>query len=158
GGFVPPSDTALPLGAAWQPIDNAWEYDPAADSWKSLPPLPTRRGSAVAGEVGGKIYTIGGATTVDGPVLNDSQGRLGDPKAPFFPAFGPARVLSVTEVGGPPRPGFIPAAPNTDVVEEYDPLSDTWNVPRERMPTARSGGVSGTDGRRIYVAGGEVTT
>ena len=26
------------------------------------------------------------------------------------------------------------------------------------MPTARSGGVSGTDGRRIYVAGGEVTT
>ena len=42
GGFVPPSDTALPLGAAWQPIDNAWEYDPAADSWKSLPP-PNRR-------------------------------------------------------------------------------------------------------------------
>jgi Kelch motif len=26
------------------------------------------------------------------------------------------------------------------------------------MPTARSGGASGTDGRRIYVAGGEVTT
>ena len=31
-------------------------------------------------------------------------------------------------------------------------------LPKERMPTARSGGVSGTDGRRIYVAGGEVTT
>ena len=26
------------------------------------------------------------------------------------------------------------------------------------MPTARSGGASGSDGRRIYVAGGEVTT
>ncbi len=191
GGFIPPSDTALPLGAAWQPIDNAWEYDPAADSWKSLPPLPTRRGSAVAVEVGGKIYTIGGATTVDGPVLNDSQGRLGDPKAPFFTAFGPAMVLSVNEVydpatkkwesrapmsvarnhafgaavngkvyviGGRTGHGFILTATNTDVVEEYDPLSDTWNVPKERMPTARSGGVTGTDGRRIYVAGGEVTT
>ena len=191
GGFVPPSDTALPLGAAWQPIDNAWEYDPATDSWKSLPPLPTRRGSAVAVEVGGKIYTIGGATTVEGPVLNDSQGRLGDPKAPFFTAFGPARVLSVNEVydpatkkwesrapmsvarnhafagavngkiyviGGRTGQGFILTATNTDVVEEYDPVSNTWNVPRERMPTARSGGVSGTDGRRIYVAGGEVTT
>jgi N-acetylneuraminic acid mutarotase len=44
------------------------------------------------------------------------------------------------------------------VVEEYNPVSNTWSVPMERMPTARSGGASGTDGRRIYVAGGEVTT
>src|SRR4029453_12169270 len=33
-----------------------------------------------------------------------------------------------------------------------------WSIPKERMPTARSGGASGSDGRRIYVAGGEVTT
>ena len=46
GGFVPPKDTAIPVGGAWEPIDNAWEYDPAADSWKSLPPLPGKRGSA----------------------------------------------------------------------------------------------------------------
>jgi N-acetylneuraminic acid mutarotase len=191
GGFVPPADTALPLGAAWQPIDNAWQYDPVADTWKSLAPLPTKRGSAVAVEVGGKIYTIGGATTVEGPVRDDSRGRLDDAKDPFFTAFGPARVLAVNEVydpatnkwetrqpmsvprnhafsgavngkiyviGGRTGHGFILSATNTDVVEEYDPASDTWNVPRERMPTARSGGVSGTDGRRIYVAGGEVTT
>ena len=31
GGFVPPENTNVPLGGAWQPIDNAWEYDPAAD-------------------------------------------------------------------------------------------------------------------------------
>src|SRR4030095_13771500 len=55
GGFVAPTETALPLGAAWQPIDNAWQYDPIADTWKSLAPLPTKRGSAVAVEVGGKI-------------------------------------------------------------------------------------------------------
>ncbi len=193
GGFVPAADTALPLGAAWQPIDNAWQYDPAANSWKSLPPLPTRRGSAVAVEAGGKIYTIGGATTMEGPVLNDSVGRLGESRKDdqFFSAFGPARVLSVNEVydpatnkwerrspmsvprnhafagavngkiyviGGRTGQAFILTATNTDVVEEYNPLSDTWNVPKERMPTARSGGVSGTDGRRIYVAGGEVTT
>src|SRR4029453_8645575 len=78
GGFVAPSETALPLGAAWQPIDNAWQYDPATDSWKSLPPLPTKRGFAVAVEVGGKIYTIGGATTMEGRVLDTSTGRLGD--------------------------------------------------------------------------------
>jgi N-acetylneuraminic acid mutarotase len=191
GGFVAPAETALPLGAAWQPIDNAWQYDPVGDSWKSLAPLPSRRGSAVAAEVGGKIYTIGGATTMEGPVLDDSRGRLGESKDPFFTAFGPARVLSVNEVydpatnkwearqpmsvprnhafgaavngkiyviGGRTGHGFILTATNTDVVEEYNPASDTWNVPKERMPTARSGGVTGTDGRRIYVAGGEVTT
>ena len=191
GGFVAPSETALPLGAAWQPIDNAWQYDPVTDSWKSLPPVPTKRGSAVAVEAGGKIYTIGGATTMEGRVLDDSIGRLFDSKDPFFTAFGPSRVLSVNEVydpatnkwetrkpmsvprnhafsaavngkiyviGGRTGQAFILTATNTDVVEEYDPLSDTWNAPKERMPTARSGGVSGTDGRLIYVAGGEVTT
>ena len=179
GGFVPPKDTAIPVGGAWEPIDNAWEYDPAADSWKSLPPLPGKRGSAIAAEVGGKIYVIGGATTVEGS------------KDPFFSFFGPSRVLATNEVydpatnkwqtrkpmsvprnhafggvvngkiyviGGRTGHGFILSATNTDVVEEYNPVNDSWSVPKERMPTARSGGASGTDGRRIYVAGGEVTT
>ena len=190
GGFVAPADTALPLGAAWQPIDNAWQYDPVADTWKSLPPVPTKRGSAVAVEVGGKIYTIGGATTMEGR-CSMIRAAACDSKDPFFSAFGPSRVLSVNEVydpatnkwetrqpmsvprnhafsaavngkiyviGGRTGHGFILTATNTDVVEEYDPVSDTWSAPKERMPTARSGGVSGTDGRRIYVAGGEVTT
>ena len=89
GGFVPPKDTAIPVGGAWEPIDNAWEYDPAADSWKSLPPLPGKRGSAVAAEVGGKIYVIGGATTTEGS------------KDPFFSFFGPSRVLGTNEVYDP---------------------------------------------------------
>jgi len=179
GGFVPPKDTAIPVGGAWEPIDNAWEYDPAADSWKPLPPLPGKRGSAIAAEVGGKIYVIGGATTAEGS------------KDPFFTFFGPARVLSTNDVydpatnkwesrapmsvprnhafsgvvdgkiyviGGRTGHAFILSAANTDVVEEYNPVSNTWSAPKERMPTARSGGASGTDGRRIYVAGGEVTT
>jgi N-acetylneuraminic acid mutarotase len=179
GGFVAPTGTAMPVGGAWEPIDNAWEYDPAADSWKPLPPLPGKRGSAIAAEVGGKIYVIGGATTMEGS------------KDPFFTFVGPARVLGSNDVydpatnkwesrtpmsvprnhafsgvvngkiyviGGRTGHGFILSATNTDVVEEYNPVSNTWNVPKERMPTARSGGASGTDGRRIYVAGGEVTT
>ena len=129
--------------------------------------------------MGGKIYVIGGATTMEGS------------KDPFFTFFGPARVLGTNDVydpatnkwesrapmsvprnhafsgvvngkiyviGGRTGHGFILAATNTDVVEEYSPVSNTWSVPKERMPTARSGGASGTDGRRIYVAGGEVTT
>src|SRR6187397_2146830 len=179
GGFVAPATTAIPVGAAWEPIAEAWEFNPATDAWKPLPPLPGKRGSAIAAEVDGKIYVIGGATTMEGS------------KDPFFTAFGPARVLGTNQVydpatskwesrnamsvprnhafsgvvdgkiyviGGRTGHGFILSATNTDVVEAYDPASNAWSMPKERMPTARSGGASGTDGRRIYVAGGEVTT
>ena len=179
GGFVPPKDTAIPVGGAWEPIDSAWEYDPAADSWKSLPPLPGKRGSAVAAEVGGKIYVIGGATTVEGS------------KDPFFSFFGPSRVLGTNEVydpatnngraarrcpwrattrsaasstarstssAGAPATGSSCRPPTPTSWRNTTPISNTWSVPKERMPTARSGGASGSDGRRIYVAGGEVTT
>jgi N-acetylneuraminic acid mutarotase len=179
GGFVAPATNAIPLGAAWEPIADAYEFNPGTDSWKPLAPLPGKRGSAIAAEVGGKIYVIGGATTMEGS------------KDPFFTAFGPARVLGTNDVydpatnkwesrnpmsvprnhafsgvvngkiyviGGRTGHAFILSATNTDVVEQYDPVSNMWSMPQERMPTARSGGASGTDGRRIYVAGGEVTT
>jgi N-acetylneuraminic acid mutarotase len=179
GGFIPPTNTTVPLGAAWQPINDVWEYDPAGDSWKSLAPMPTRRGSALASEAGGKIYVIGGATTVDAS------------KDSFFTAFGPAKVLTTNEVydpatnkwesrtpmsvarnhafggtvngkiyviGGRTGHAFILSATNTDAVEEYNPVSDSWGAPRERMPYPRSGGAWGTDGKWIYVAGGEITT
>ena len=179
GGFVAPEKSPLPIGAAWQPIDNVWEYDPAADSWKALAPLPGKRGSALAVEAFGKIHLIGGATTVEGS------------KAPFFTFMGPCNVLSenlvydpatdkwesrkpmavprnhayggivnnkIYVIGGRIGHAFIMSASNTDAVEEYDPANDMWSVPKERMPTPRSGGAWGTDGRRIYVAGGEVTT
>jgi N-acetylneuraminic acid mutarotase len=62
GGFVLPPKGQPP---AWVPIDNAFEYDPASDSWKALAPMPTKRGSPVAVSLGDKIYVIGGA--VAGP-------------------------------------------------------------------------------------------
>jgi N-acetylneuraminic acid mutarotase len=195
GGFVLPENTQIPTGGAWQPIENVWEYDPAADSWRSLAPLPGKRGSAVAVEAGGKIYVIGGATTVEGS--NESwtlsSGAAASPQSvsPFITFFGAARVLATNDVydpatnkwegrkpmavprnhiyagavngkiyviGGRTGSAFIMTATNTNVVEAYDPATDTWSRPLQPMPTARSGGGYGTDGRRIYVAGGEVTT
>src|SRR6266568_6272992 len=57
GGFVLPQSGP----AAWVPINNAWEYDPATDNWKALAPMPTGRGSPVAVTIGDKMYVIGGA-------------------------------------------------------------------------------------------------
>ena len=62
GGFVLPESGA----PGWVPIANAWEYDAAGDTWKALAPMPTKRGSAVAVAVSGRIYVIGGASTHPG--------------------------------------------------------------------------------------------
>jgi N-acetylneuraminic acid mutarotase len=73
-------------------------------------------------------------------------------------AFGGVVNGKIYVIGGRTGHAFILTATNTDAVEEYNPVNDTWSGPKERMPTARSGGAWGTDGRWIYVAGGEVTT
>src|SRR5882762_8808766 len=71
GGFVLPQSGP----AAWVPIDNAWEYDPATDNWKALAPLPTPRNHATAGVAGGKIYVIGGR--VGGAFVSSGSSNVG---------------------------------------------------------------------------------
>jgi N-acetylneuraminic acid mutarotase len=172
GGFV------LPAGGppAWVPIGNAWEYDPAADSWKILAPMPTRRGSPVAAAVGGKIYVIGGASIHPGssepavlptrphralgtveeydPATDSWRARAPMPTARNHAAVGVVGG-KIYVLGGRLGAAFISVASNTDVVEEYDPATDQWGAVRARMPTPRSAVAWGVYRGRIYVAGGE---
>jgi N-acetylneuraminic acid mutarotase len=172
GGFVLP-EAGPP---AWVPIDNAWEYDPAGDAWKALAPMPTKRGSPVAATVNGKIYVIGGAsvhpgssepavlptrphralTTVEeyDPATNTWRARSPMPTARNHAAIGVVNG-KIYVIGGRLGAAFIGIASNTDVVEEYDPATDSWGAVRARMLTARSASAWGTHGGRIYVAGGE---
>jgi len=122
---------------------------------------------------------IGGATTMEGarepfftafgPARVLATNDVYDPATNKWESRNPMSVArnhafsgvvngKIYVIGGRTGQGFILSATNTNVVEEYDPVSNMWSIPKERMPTARSGGASGTDGRRIYVAGGEVTT
>jgi N-acetylneuraminic acid mutarotase len=172
GGFRYP-DAGPP---AWQPIDNAWEYDPATDHWKALAPMPSRRGAGSAAVVNGKIYVIGGATLNPGSSLTvlspgsphrsvgtaeeyDPATNVWVERSPMPTARNHLAAAAVDDkiytIGGRLGAVFIGTASNTDVVEQYDPASDTWSGVRARMPTARSAVASGVYGRRIYVAGGE---
>lgn len=172
GGFVPP-ESGPP---AWVPINNAWEYDPAADTWKALAPMPSNRGSALAAAVNDKIYVIGGASTIPGstetavfpthphmsvgtveeydPAVNTWRERSAMPTPRNHAAIG---VVSgkIYVIGGRVGAAFIGLASDISVVEEYDPVSDQWSAPRARMPIARSALGAGVYGGRIYVAGGE---
>ncbi|TAK07939.1 hypothetical protein EPO44_03245 [bacterium] len=174
GGFVLPS--AGP--AAWQPIDNAWEYDPANDTWKALAPMPTKRGSPVAVAVNGKIYVISGASTHPGskeiavhparphrsvaanevydPATNTWETRSPMPSARNHAAVGVVNN-KIYVIGGRIGAAFmaVPAS-NTDIVEEYDPATDQWGGLKAPMPTPRSAFAWGTYRGRIYVAGGEM--
>ena len=48
------------------PSDDVFLYDPAADAWSNLPPLPEKRKGAVAQQVGSRIVvTTGSPTSVD---------------------------------------------------------------------------------------------
>ena len=173
GGFVLPASGP----AAWTPIDNAWEYDPIADTWRGLAPMPTKRGSPVAAVVGDRIYVIGGATvplnskevsihparphrsvgTVEeyDPAANTWRERTPMP-TPRNHATGGAVNNKVYVIGGRVGGAFITgAANNVDIVEEYDPATDSWALVRARMPTPRSAMASGVYVGRIYVTGGE---
>jgi N-acetylneuraminic acid mutarotase len=172
GGFAFPGSG--PPG--WNPVDNVWEYDPAADEWKELAPMPTRRGAAAAGVVNGKIYVTGGANSLAGLTENGihparPHNVVGtveeyDPAANSWKTVRPlllARNHHVAAgvgdklyvIGGRVGGAFISSASNNvDLVEMYDPAADLWS-PRTRMPTARSAIAGGVYNGHIIVAGGE---
>ncbi len=130
-----------PNGPNWVPLNNAWEYDPATDNWKALAPMPTARGAAVAAEVGGKMYVIGGAS------VHPGQKIVG------LSATGVVNG-KIYVLGGRLGSVFVNASP-TDVVEEYDPATDSWSFAKAKMPYSRSGTCYGSYNGKIYVAGGE---
>lgn len=159
------------------PVNNAWEYDPTLDSWKALAPMPTARMAAAAAEVGGKIYVIGGASVHPGakivslgpkvPHRSLKTNEVYDPAANKWETGMPmptprnhaaAGVVGgkIYVIGGRLASAYDSAGSNTDVVEVYDPVADTWGAAGLRMPTARSEMGWATYQNRIYIAGGEI--
>ena len=61
-------------------------------------------------------------------------------------------------IGGRIGHAFVTVSSNSDIVEEYDPATDTWSGLKAKIPTPRSGGGWATHNGKIYVAGGEVAT
>jgi len=148
---------------------NTWEFDPVADSYKALAPLPVKRCSEIAEEAGGKIYVIGGLEPLENGMGTRVTGRneMYDPATNTWTERSPMPTArnhafsgmvngKIYVIGGRIGAGNIPATTNIDVVEEYDPATNLWGVVKDRMPTPRSGGGAATYNGKIYVGGGEL--
>ncbi len=148
---------------------NTWEFDPVADSYKALAPLPIKRCSEIAEEVGGKVYVIGGLEPLENGIGTRVTGRneMYDPATNTWTERSPMPTArnhafsgmvngKIYVIGGRIGAGNIPATTNIDVVEEYDPATNLWGVVKDRMPTPRSGGGAATYNGKIYVGGGEL--
>jgi N-acetylneuraminic acid mutarotase len=169
GGFKAPASGP----SASELIDNAWEYDPAADTWKALAPVPSKRGAASAAVLNGRIYVTGGVTNLPGvkengidpaPYAVVATVDVYDPATDTWSSVRPLLLArnqhasaatggKIYVIGGRVSSAFIETSNNVDLVEAYDPATDRWSA-RMRMPTARSAIAAGVYGSFIIVPGG----
>src|SRR5436190_13472854 len=118
---------------------NAWEWDPATDTWKALAPLTVKRCAAVAEAVDGRIYLIGGLEPMENGKGTRVSGRnqMYDPAANTWTersqmpttrnhAMAGAVNGKIYVMGGRLGAGNIPVTTNVDTVEEYDPATNLW--------------------------------
>ena len=140
--------------------ENNEEYDPIADTWTTKTSLSTLRtsGSAV---VNGKIYVIGGLD--GGGFFSDSVEEY-DPATDTWSSKASMptgrRDLAVSVVNGKIYAiGGIGYDPNNiliyDVVEEYDPVTDTWAT-KTAMPTGREYLTASSVNNKVYALGGSI--
>ena len=134
-------------------VTNSWEWDPVTDNWRALAPMPVKRCSAVADEVGGKIYLIGGLEPMENGLGTRVSGRneMYDPATNTWTPRSPMPTTrnhamsgavngKIYVLGGRLAAGNIPVTTNIDTVEEYDPAANLWSPVKERMLQVRSGG------------------
>ena len=135
--------------------DVFWRYSPATDRWSDMPALPSRRGAAGTGVIGGRLYVVGGmlqgrpVATLE--IFDFATGRwTRGPDMPTPREHVTAAVLDgeLYVLGGRGRADdALPTA------ERYDPRRRRW----ERLPPlpVGAGGLEAvTLGERVVAFGG----
>lgn len=138
---------------------NIYRYDPAANSWATLPTMPTAEytGRAVFAANTNSFYVFGGFTgssvlsTVQVYNAGTNSWSLGAPlPAPraFTNAVYNSSTGKIYVIGG-----FDASVNEQSQTWEYDPVANTWDISRTNIPTAMAGSAIGIVGQFIYVAG-----
>jgi N-acetylneuraminic acid mutarotase len=138
--------------------DGAFEYDPAADTWRALPPLATPRGSVAVAAVAGKLHALGGRRNENDVV---TAHQVYDPATGKWSEAAPLpkgrdHMAAVTVEGKIHLVGgrFGANEDMTGLHDIYDPASNAWTS-APPVPTARGGGAGTLFQGMIVFLGGE---
>jgi len=131
------------------------EYDPATDAWTTKSEMPTARGFHDASVVDGRIYIIGGTSSIPNSGTAILAVEVYEPATDTWTrkANIPARrdAGSTSVVNG--KIYAFGGYSNGRRAHEYDPVADTWTRKAD-MPTWRVGVSTSVVEGRIYAIGG----
>ena len=142
-------------------------YDPASDTWTPKTPMPTARNTLAVAVVNNQIYAMGGYVSVSGGSAGINTVEMYNPATdtwttkaamPTRRCMFAAAVVSnkIYAIGGQFQDDSDPYGGykrQLDVVEMYDPASDTWTT-KAHMPATRMGLVAAVVNNKIYAIGG----
>ena len=137
-------------------------YDPVSDSWSPGRPAPVPSAGGASCAFNGSIYVFGAA--VDGAwdpsiTVYDVAADQWSVKSPLPKLITNRECVSVNShvyfFGGLERPSLslYVSSVETDRVEVYDPLVETWRSDT-RLPTARFSASTALVGSEVFVFGG----
>lgn len=134
--------------------NRVFEYDPVTDSWSEKTPMPGgARSTMAAAELDGKIYVVGGWSSLRTVEVYD----------PTTDSWSTAASMNV----GRQSPGLV-AAPDGYLyvsgggngwtgltsAERYDPATDTWEMVPSLNDANRAGSASAFAAGRVFAVGG----
>jgi N-acetylneuraminic acid mutarotase len=154
----------------WWLQKNVFRYDPAEDSWDTLPETNFLHSDGDAVALNNKIYLISSAWEGQDSDENyycypEGRSEMYDPETNRFteisrmpyPVGGHASTVHNGKIlvfgGDTAAPYFWADLHGTDLVQEYDPATNTWRV-MQGMPFPRFGCRAETMGDYVYIIGG----
>jgi N-acetylneuraminic acid mutarotase len=146
------------------------EYNPSTDGWAKKADMPTARFSLSTSVVNGKIYAIGGGYTTGALMkegtdlsflstveeydpMTDTWTKKADMPTPRIGLCTSVVEGKIYAIGGSHEWHGGNDFTCLSIVEEYDPVTDTWTRKAD-IPTARGGSAAGVLDGKIYVIGG----
>ncbi len=133
------------------------EYDPVSDTWTKKASMPTSRFRFSTSVVNGKIYAIGGldndflAVVEEYDAVTDTWTKKANMLVAKFNISTSAVNGKIYVIGGTkkgPNWQFI----DVPIVEEYNPLSDTWTKKANILNTRAAFSTSAVNGK-VYAIG-----
>lgn len=119
----------------WSYLNTVERWDPSGRKWNYVSPMTTSRSCAGVGVLDSKLYVVGGR---DGSSCLKSMESF-DPHTNRWSACAPMNKrrggigvstlnMFLYAIGGHEAPSSDPTSNKLDLVERYDPKTDTWTA------------------------------